>query len=165
MIFNLCNLPHNNKIALKLNDFNSFKRYLINQSHAWSLIPRKTIRWRRYYRNHIFYPPITKPTTIEEYQLCHYALWMVISEFNLSRKPQIYIQLPEIKLNCYACEGANHNSDNFFTTNICERCPIYHGGDNTYKCGKEYSNWVNANAEDKWLWAEKIAKLKWRKTF
>lgn len=75
------------RAKLNLNDFEGFEKYLGNN-------------WDKYYKNCIFYPPIPNPKKIAEYQLNHYAYWMVIKHFGLSHKPYSNDSMSET---CYAC--------------------------------------------------------------
>lgn len=102
------------KSNLKPNDFNSFDRFLIEQSRG-----KESVEWDFYYRKHadMFLPPIPQPKTMAEYQLDHYALWMIISIFNLKNKPFFGVSEEYIPDNrCYACS--------YIPDDNCEACPI-----------------------------------------
>lgn len=89
---------------LLLNDFDGFKRFLFTEEER---LLSEHIRWRKYYfkgDDNIFYfhPPIDQPKEISEYQLDHYALWMVIYVFRLRAKPIFYGR--QVFAKCYACD-------------------------------------------------------------
>lgn len=89
------------RAELKLNDFDGFDRFLFSEEEQLD-----ENRWKKYYfkdDDNIFrfHPPIDCPKKISEYQLNHYALWMVIYFFKLRRKPVFYGRKPFA--GCYAC--------------------------------------------------------------
>lgn len=149
---------------LVLNDFESFDKFLCYQSKFKS----NTIYWPYYYlfAQDKFYPPIPKPKTIVDYQLNHYALWMVIHVFGLHNKPTlIYHKKYKLTSSCYACAYANiHEQAGHIS---CEACPI--NGKNSKSCCDAYYNWVRfskrfSGAYDELKMAEyakDVARLKW----
>lgn len=134
---------------LKLNDFDGFNRRLFGEEKPdWSIFYDE--------KTGTFCPPISDPMSEAEYQLDHYALWMVMSVFSLFKKPVIE-SLPTTSINhCYPCE---------YILSDCNYCPIKpqdrEGKRKT--CAVEYDNWrYAASPYDKSFWAERVAKLEWR---
>lgn len=71
---------------MKLNDFKGFEKRLFTEEER-RLLPKE--KWKKFYnqQSYFFNAPIREPKTIAEYQLDHYALWMVISTFRLACNP------------------------------------------------------------------------------
>lgn len=140
-------------MGLRLNDFDGFNRYLFG---------KKEPNWKKFYneRAEVFKPPIGKPITEAEYQLDHYALWMVISHFALRRKPEFrdskMVVIPNC--NCYACEWKPANT---CCVNGCPLIGILPG-----TCTWEWDTWsyIRASASEFTLshFAKKIATTPWR---
>lgn len=91
---------------LRLNDFDGFERFLFTDVEMD--LPAYE-RWYKYFSWSLiegdprFYQPIYEPKTIEEFQLCHYAYWMVIYVFELFKKPEIWDSAFHNRTKCYAC--------------------------------------------------------------
>lgn len=125
---------------LKLNDFEAFDRLIFRG---------KKPNWEKLYdpKKFYFYPPIPRPKTEVEYQLDHYALWMTIGHYGLTRKPHIFRRRgfrPHDALQpagqCYACSWHHH----VYSTGICSSplypCPLT-GANGRNTCGPEWRKW------------------------
>lgn len=137
---------------LKLNDFEGFDKILFGDHKP---------DWSNFYdeKNNIFMPPIKKPITLAENQLCHYALWMVISTFRLSKKPTFYNsgRYWYIPLNrCYPC-----NWHVRYDTSCKRTCPLVLD-DDYYGCGTAFDRWKKSPIDAKAQAAKEIAKYQWR---
>lgn len=116
---------------LKLNDFKSFENFLFTKEEKKK---SKVQRWKKYISKSkteelLFKPPLSKPTTIEEFQLCHYAYWMFIAYVikGTSKTPIFTSHISSPAANCYACEYTkqqpiNYNSPEGF--DYCNACPV-----------------------------------------
>lgn len=143
-------------MKLNLNDFDSFDAFLFNG---------KNPNWGKFYdrETDIFIPPIYRPMTLPEYQLDHYALWMVISSFCLTKKPYFTFFIEMLINGCYACHYKFYHEPYIYS---CKNgCPLVL--DDYAQCGTAYSDYMRestiygatARLKDA---AEQIAKLKWR---
>ncbi len=140
-------------MALKLNDFEGFNRYLFSKEEP---------NWKTFYdkETDTFTPPIGNPITEAEHQLNHYALWMVISHFALRRKPDFkhskMVVIPECL--CYACEWKPKNT---CCVNGCPLIGILPG-----ICTPEWDTWshIPTSASEFTLshLAKQIAMTPWR---
>lgn len=148
---------------LKLNDFDGFNTILFDTHDP---------DWSKFYneKTNIFYPPITNPIRKVEYQLDHYALWMVISTFCLNEKPTFVFASITPIAKCYACEWAK-NRDRSKSMNCRDSCPLVLSEASQYDwgCGTDFDLWhyvrildddsSKKEAKDA---AERVAKLRWR---
>lgn len=95
-----------NRSELRLNDFDGFEQFLFTDVEMD--LPAIE-RWCKYFGYGLkegeprFYQPIYEPETIEEFQLCHYAYWMVIYIYELDKKPNIWNSAFHNRTKCYAC--------------------------------------------------------------
>lgn len=147
---------------LKLNDFEGFEKFLFTNNER--KLPDKE-KWKKYldkgYDPKGFCSPITNPIENVEFQLCHYAYWMVISVFNVHNKPRIVNDY--IYIHCYAC----HLKRNLFPNIRCEiGCPIKnwnHAGKVSYCCDYDsyYTKWRDQEDGDRANLARLIATLEW----
>lgn len=135
---------------IALNDFDGFDCILFENS-----VPN----WKKYYKSNPdrFYPPIKRPSTMVEYQLNHYALWMTIAHNHLKKKPSIVFS-KYITNDSYACESAYING-----TGTCRFCPI----SVNKNCPSDYFLWIHhtrSNVDPNIIFelAIKIAKMTWK---
>lgn len=143
---------------LKLNDFEGFNRYLFGEEEPdWSKFHQK--EWN------VFIPSIEKPETKVEHQLCHYALWMVISNCSPTVKPVIKRGM-DIRNRCYACTWKNKINKFGNCVNYCPLTSLTRGS-----CSRAWFSWVNllthpqhtdSEVEECRKLAEEIAKIPWK---
>lgn len=136
---------------LKLNDFEGFNKVLFGDHEP---------DWSKFYDKDtdVFMPPIEKPINLAENQLCHYALWMVISAFCLDRKPVFYyLSRHYIPFNrCYPCDWHIEQGSSCKQT-----CPLIL--DDDYNgCGTAFDKWKESPIDVKVQAAEVIARYHWR---
>lgn len=144
-------------IELNLNDFEGFNKILFgDHEHDWSKFYNKETRR--------FIPPIDSPATLAAHQLDHYALWMVISAFGLSHKPEYWDSERIPPMRCYACAWKLQTAQN-----CRDGCPLIL--DDDYEgCGSAYDRFESADKledlkevrEVRKQAAKEIAMLKWR---
>lgn len=149
--------------ALRLNDFDGFERFLFTDVEMD--LPTNE-RWYKYFSYSLkegdprFYQPIFDPKTIEEFQLCHYAYWMVIYTFELYQKPNIWNGDRSILLNCYACAFEDILIDiSNKSTAVCS-CPIKKWCNRFYNCadlGEPFQRWGGFDVEA----AKEMALMEW----
>lgn len=150
-------IGENAMIELKLNDFEGFNKILFGDHKP---------DWSKFYdaTNDTFLPPYPTPKTEVEHQVCHYALWMVISTFSLIMKP-IFLSDVEIPVGrCYACQYKHyHVSPEYYCK---DGCPLVLDDDYDF-CGSAYNEYelasdnfgMEVQLKDA---AERVAKLEWR---
>lgn len=138
------------KLNVRLNDFASFDQVLFNAEGM--ALPEKE-RWKKFYHDDkeaIFIPLPNMPTTISEYQFCHYIYWMTIWANELTYKPWIYFSFmgkvtkPVVASACFACEYVVQERLEY-----TDYCPI-----KLYRCvldkrcveneNSPYSEWIEA---------------------
>lgn len=148
-----------NSSRINLNDFKSFEQCLFSKAERKL---RKKEKWKKYYDEYLnlFYPPISDPKTIEDYQLNHYALWMVIYVFNLTWKPNTINNI-----SCYPCNYAYKKGKASY--DVCYNdCPLVVGQKKGH-CGFLYYMWEDEYKESmlpvKKIISYAIAHYKWRK--
>lgn len=106
---------------ITLNDFEAFDRFIFgDRKHNWKKLYNK--------ETDTFYPPIPIPETEVEHQLDHYALWMTMGNYYLTKKPARYrhlfsgrVTLPNY--GCYAC-GYAYIKKNNPHINCLTDCPL-----------------------------------------
>lgn len=139
--------------SLKLNDFEGFDRFLLTD-------PEKL--WRKYYDANcdMFFAPVKLTPSSPEvlYQLCHYALWMVMSTEALSGRP--FLQ-DDIKTNCYSCEYAQTRLNGGEV--VCKmHCPLATRPIDGASCVIEFYRWLTTrDRESRSSVAREIACIKW----
>lgn len=141
------------KLNVNLNDFASFDQVLFNGEDM--KLPEKE-RWKKFYHDDmeaIYIPLPDMPTTIAEYQFCHYIYWMTIWANELAYKPWIYfsfmgkITKPHIACACFACEYVVRERLEY-----TDYCPI-----KLYRCAADkkcvenkngpYAEWATTNLD------------------
>lgn len=129
--------------VLKLNDFESFNKILFCDNKP---------DWSKFYdeKNGIFMPPIWRPIRLAEFQLDHYALWMVISAFRLKEKPKFHSSCTRPLIGCYACS--------VYPDDDCEDgCPL---DLKSYdECGESLGFWKNTKIPK---YAYEVAHMLWK---
>lgn len=144
-------------VEIHLNDFDSFDRFCFGDE------PRD---WGKYYhysvadKCEVFTPPISLPKTEAEYQLDHYAMWMVMAMCTPDYKPVFADTSIRPYSRCYACQYKNDRRG--FARSCVVACPVFDGCDAGF-CTKEYRQWafVEDSAKPSGL-AEKIARTHWK---
>lgn len=142
---------------LKLNDFEGFNKLLFGSFEP---------DWSKFYdrENYTFLPPYPTPKTEVEHQVCHYALWMVISTFYLSMKPSFLSDVEIPVARCYACQYKRYRTSSKY--HCKDGCPLVL--DDGYNCcGSTYDEYVLASNNFGMAMqlkdaAERIARLEWR---
>lgn len=131
---------------LKLNDFEGFDKILFDDHKP---------DWSKFYdeKNDIFMPPIWRPMTLAQFQLDHYALWMVIYVFKLKEKPKFHSSCAHPELGCYACSAR----PNTIFDSCWDSCPL--DLESYYTCGEDFECW-KGNKLPKY--AYKIAHILWK---
>lgn len=139
------------KLNVHLNDFASFDQVLFNSKDM--KLPEKD-RWKKFYHDEkeaIYIPLPDMPTTIGEYQFCHYIYWMTIWANELAYKPWIYFSFmgkvtkPRIPCSCFACGYVTRSK-----LEHTDYCPI-----KLYRC----------NGDEKCVKNKKGAYKKWAEIF
>lgn len=136
------------KLNVYLNDFTRFDQVLFNTEDM--RFPEKE-RWKKFYHDDVeaVYIPLPEmPTTISEYQFCHYIYWMTVWANDLTYKPWIYFSFmgkvtkTKVSFACFACEYVDKNG-----LGCTDYCPI-----KLYRCVRDekcvenengpYTEWV-----------------------
>lgn len=152
---------------LRLNDFDGFERFLFTDAEME--MPEEE-RWRKYFGRGMkegdpqFYQPIYYPETIEEFQCCHYAFWMVIFVYGLEEKPNIWNAERQPENRCYACEYEEY----IYNVLISDHtgivgciCPVKQWGYNATRCTQANSAFSQWDRYHDRMTAKQIAMLKW----
>lgn len=144
---------------LTLNDFEAFDQYIFGTDER---------DWTKLYKKHsdTFIPPIEIPLTEEEFQLNHYALWMVIAHCDLRSKPHFDAStLYTFRSKCFACEYKKLIDNNSEAKTCSLNCPLTSLTKNS--CASAYLEWTYARrfyneSADVFRLATEIAKIPWR---
>lgn len=143
-----------NQPEIRLNDFESFDRYLFGEG---------AVNWEKFYHvvgySWIFTPPILHPVTEAEYQLDHYALWMAIARNSPFKKPIFSDDAVRPFYRCYACQ---YKRDKYGANKACLLyCPLINAEE--LNCVEPYRKWANTDDEEYATYqATCIARIPWR---
>lgn len=131
---------------LKLNDFDGFNKVLFGDHKP---------DWSKFYykKSDTFIPPIRNPKTLVQFQLDHYALWMVMCAFKLAEKPNFNRDYFCPPLGCYACAAC----PNGIFDDCNDACPLCLKSYDT--CGEDFTHWKNSRLPK---YAYKVAHILWK---
>lgn len=160
----------NDEKSLTLNDFASFDRLVFFDTE---LSKSERVRWEalayRLYdegNDELLFPIDHEPKTIEEHQLCHYVLWMVIWAMRSKDKPLFFSYKNKGGTRCEMCPLSRCFACSWRFKNRSMQCPIKAWRpctchlDDAEDSPSQFYQWADTGNEE---YAYEIAHLKWTK--